>query len=129
MIDLQGAEAIQREHFVDSVDTKLNSTNSTNGKSFVLFLNSQKSTERSQQNLVKLLPHLVHYPILSDKAQASYFFIYCRFDKLIRFGQTLQTLLTDLETARGIKDERNGRLLQVCSSDVQRWHKGLSQVS
>ena len=46
-----------------------------------------------------------------------------RFDKLIRFGQTLQTLLTDLETARGIKDERNGRLLQVCSSDVQIWQK------
>ena len=40
-------------------------------------------------------------------------FFYRRFDKLIRFGQTLQTLLTDLETARGIKDERNGRLLQV----------------
>ena len=38
---------------------------------------------------------------------------YCRFDKLIRFGQSLQSLLTDLETARGIKDERNGRLLQV----------------
>lgn len=35
-----------------------------------------------------------------------------RFDKLIRFGQSLQSLLTDLETARGIKDERNGRLLQ-----------------
>ena len=56
--------------------------------------------------------YIQDYPTFGLHTLARCFF-YRRFDKLIRFGQTLQTLLTDLETARGIKDERNGRLLQV----------------
>ena len=40
-------------------------------------------------------------------------FFYCRFEKLVLFGQSVHTLLNDLETARGIKDERNRKLIEV----------------
>jgi hypothetical protein len=35
-----------------------------------------------------------------------------RFDKLIRFGQSLQMLLSEMETVRGIKNDRNSKTLQ-----------------
>ena len=35
-----------------------------------------------------------------------------RFDKLIKFGQSLQVMLNELEQTKGIKSERNTRLLQ-----------------
>lgn len=35
-----------------------------------------------------------------------------RFDKLIRYGQSLQTMLTDMELSMQIKDDKNTRMVQ-----------------